>query len=209
MSVHQRLTGQIIREPTLMEMLRCSLIFTLWDTLLFFFLALIIIPPFPLIGHIIVYSVIGFSVIINNPGSPYVILTIEKRLILKSFFNFVCILILSTILLLLQEPSENCTIGHTTCLYPKLSARVDVNVTFCPYELNATFIDNNCSHNNVFSEDIVLYYIPAAFTLVCLSTLTIAIEYACYRFYEMTYKDFILIADDDNDDDSHKWNIRI
>ena len=150
MSVHQRLTGQIIREPTLMEMLRCSLIFTLWDTLLFFFLALIIIPPFPLIGHIIVYSVIGISVIINNPGSPYVILTIEKRLILKSFFNFVCILILSTILLLLQEPSENCTIGHNTCLYPKLSARVDVNVTFCPYELNATFIDNNCSWKNYF-----------------------------------------------------------
>ena len=182
-----------------MEMLRCSLVITLWNTLLFFFLALIIIPPFPLSGHVIVYSVIGYCVIINSPN---VILTVEKRLKFKVAFNFIYIIILSTILFLLQKPTENCIIGHNSCYFSKLSSRVDVNFTFCLYQLNMTLnkyfsfnmtsTGNNCSHNNVFSEDIELYYIPAAFTFVGLSTLTIAFEYAYYRFYEMTYKDFIL-----------------
>ena len=199
MSVKQRHQGHIRRKPTLMEMLRCSLLFTLWDTFLFVFLLLILIPPFPLIGCIIVYSVIGCSVIINSPGKwMSFIISIEKRLVLKIVFNIVCTLLLSATLILLQEPSDNCTIGHNTCYFPKLSSRADVNVTFCPYELNATSTEINCCHNNVFSEDIVMYYIPAAFTLVGLSTLTIAIEYAYYRFYELTYIDFILIADDND-----------
>ena len=188
--IFQKLAGQTIRSPTLMETLRCSLIYTLWDTLLFFFLALIIIPPFPLFGHIVVFTAIQICVEINFPTK-----TMKEHLIGKIVFYFVWLLTLSAFLYLLQEPSEKCIIGHNTCYFSKLSSRVDVNVTFCPYELNATSTDINCCHNNVFSEDIVLYYIPAAFTLVGLSTMTLAIEYSYSRFKKKTYKDFILIAD--------------
>ena len=186
----QRGTGEVIRMPTFMEMLRCSLLLTLWDTLLFFFLVLIIVPPFPFFGHIILFSIIYCFIELNFPGQ-----TMTIRLTGKIIFYIICTCMLSFSLFLLQEPAEKCLFGHNTCYFSKLSSREDVNVTFCPYELNATSTEINCCHNNVYSEDIVMYYIPAAFALIGLSTGTLFIEYAFFRFYQMTSKDCILTAD--------------